>query len=266
MLRLPALQGIVRRRILVNYRVDPGIIARRLPAPFRPKLVNGWAVAGICLIRLEELRPKGFPAWVGLSSENAAHRIAVTWTDDDGEEREGVFIPRRDTGALLNHLTGGRLFPGDYRHARFRVRDDGGAIEVAMTTEDGLADVRVAARWGDHLPPASVLTSLAEASSFFGAGSVGYSPSRGGARLDGLRLRTRAWRIEPLVLSQLSSTYYQDTRHFPPGSIEYDCALIMRDIPHEWASCPPPGSLPRDVPASLPAAGGTGAVLAQPLR
>src|SRR5829696_791023 len=99
----PTLQGLVKRRLLVNFRIDPRVIAPQLPAPFRPKLVDGWAMAGICLIRLEQLRPLGVPAALGFSSENAAHRIAVTWTDEaSGDAREGVYIPRRDTGALLN--------------------------------------------------------------------------------------------------------------------------------------------------------------------
>ena len=90
LMQTPALQGIVRRRILVNFRVDPEVIQRQLPPPFHPKLVHGWALAGICLIRLEQLRPIGLPAAVGTSSENAAHRIAVTWTDESGQAREGV--------------------------------------------------------------------------------------------------------------------------------------------------------------------------------
>src|ERR1041384_6121900 len=78
---LPILNGEIDRRILVNYRCEPNIAARLLPAPLRPQLVNGWAMMGICLIRLTQIRPRGLPAWTGLSSENAAHRIAVEWDD-----------------------------------------------------------------------------------------------------------------------------------------------------------------------------------------
>src|SRR5437868_10649871 len=113
-MRLPKIQGVIRRRILVNYRVDPDVIQRLLPERFKPKLHAGSAVAGICLIRLEQIRPRTMPAILGISSENAAHRIAVTWTDDSGAVREGVFIPRRDTGSRLNHLLGGRLFPDEH--------------------------------------------------------------------------------------------------------------------------------------------------------
>lgn len=37
------------------------------------------AIVGICLIRLKNIKPKGFLDFLGLSSENGAHRIAVEW-------------------------------------------------------------------------------------------------------------------------------------------------------------------------------------------
>ena len=46
--QIPVIQGVIERRILVNYRVDPAVLAAQLPAPFRPQLVDGWAMAGIC--------------------------------------------------------------------------------------------------------------------------------------------------------------------------------------------------------------------------
>src|SRR5678815_707165 len=123
-MRLPSISGKIRRRILVNFRVQPEVVQALLPQPFRPKLLDGQAVAGICLIRLEEMRPWHLPASFGVSSENAAHRVAVCWTGPNGAEQEGVYIPRRDTSALFNHLVGGRLFPGHHHRARIHVRDD----------------------------------------------------------------------------------------------------------------------------------------------
>src|SRR5678816_666686 len=98
-MRMPNVHGVIRRRLLVNFRVDPAVIRRWLPSPFQPKLQDGHAVAGICLIRLEQIRPKFVPSVLGISSENAAHRIAVTWEDATGPH-EGVYIPRRDSNSM----------------------------------------------------------------------------------------------------------------------------------------------------------------------
>jgi Uncharacterized conserved protein (COG2071) len=89
---IPVIRGIIDRRILVNFKVDAGVLSRFLPAPFRPKLINGAGMAGVCLIRLNHIRPRFLPSFLGISSENAAHRIAVEW-DQNGQPKEGVFIP-----------------------------------------------------------------------------------------------------------------------------------------------------------------------------
>ena len=86
-MRIPILKGTIKRRLLVNFRIDPAAIQQALPSPFRPKLHSGYAIAGICLIRLQHIRPAVLPAAIGFSSENAAHRIAVEWRDASGVAR-----------------------------------------------------------------------------------------------------------------------------------------------------------------------------------
>jgi hypothetical protein len=233
-MRIPVLRGVIRRRLLVNFAVDPARIERLLPAPFRPKLHAGRAIAGICLIRLEEVRPAGLPAAAGISSENAAHRIAVEWEDARGERREGVFIPRRDTGSRLAAFAGGRLFPGEHHHARFDVADDGHSIELAARADDGSVALRVVGRTSDALPSRSVFRSLAEASAFFEGGSLGFSVTADAHRLDALRLRTTTWRVDALDVSEVSSSFFENPAAFPAGSACFDHALVMRDVEHEW--------------------------------
>src|SRR5215212_4816029 len=99
MVRAPVMTATIERRLLINYQADPEVLARVLPAPFRPHLVGGVGLAGICLIRLGNVHPAGGPG-VGITTENAAHRIAVEWDTADGPER-GVYIPRRDTSSRL---------------------------------------------------------------------------------------------------------------------------------------------------------------------
>jgi uncharacterized protein YqjF (DUF2071 family) len=232
-MRLPTIEGIIRRRILVNFRVDPQVIQNILPSQFRPKLHQGQAIAGICLIRLEHIRPKMLPQIVGISSENAAHRIAVLWAED-GLTQEGVFIPRRDTNSRLNYILGGRIFPGEHHKAEFKVDDNDSRIVFSMKSEDKDVAVKVVGRVSEELPQTSIFQSLSEASSFFETGSLGYSVTTDANRLDGLRLQTKEWRVEPLEVEQVYSSYFADESKFPKGSAEFDHALIMRNISHEW--------------------------------
>ena len=232
-MRLPVILGIIDRRILVNYRVDPAVLGPTLPRPFRPKLHRGYGMVGICLIRLRRVRPRFLPSWLGISSENAAHRTAVEW-DEGGRVHEGVYVRRRDTSSRLNALAGGRLFPGTHSHARFTVRESGTHFEVALRSDDGVTSLSVVGDVTDSLPKGSSFGSLAEASAFFQAGSLGYSATPNPRRFQGLELRCHRWQIEPLAVSAVRSSYFDDRVVFPAGSIEFDCALLMRGIEHEW--------------------------------
>jgi hypothetical protein len=228
-MRTPVLRGIIDRRILVNYRVDPEVLAGLLPAPFRPKVIHGAGIAGICLIRLKEIRPRFLPPVLGSSSENAAHRIAVEW-----DRGEGVFVPRRDTSSRLNAAIGGTLFPGVQYHARFQVQERDDYYRVILDSDDRKTHLLVEGRRAPELPDGSLFGSLAEASAFFERGSLGYSATSRPGDLDGMELRNFGWQVEPLGVERVESSYFEDRSLFPAGSVEFDCALLMRGIEHEW--------------------------------
>jgi hypothetical protein len=232
-MKIPVIRGLIERRILVNYRVDPTILASLLPSPFRPKLVHGFGMVGICLIRLRNIRPWGLPAWLGISSENAAHRAAVEW-EENGVIREGVFIRRRDTDSRLNSLAGGRLFPGVHHHAEFTVQETASHFAVGLRSDDGETSIAVKADLADHFPTGSLFGSHAEASDFFQAGSLGYSVTSSPTIFQGMELRCPNWKLEPLAVSKVESSFFGDPTIFPAGSIEFDGALLMRGIEHEW--------------------------------
>lgn len=232
-MRVPIIRGVIDRRILINYRIEPSIVASLLPKPFRPKLVGGYGMAGVCLIRLKHIRPRFVPKAFGVGSENAAHRIAVEW-DQDGELREGVFIPRRDTSSRFNTLVGGRLFPGVHHHARFRVDEGDGHYKLKLDSDDEEAHLSVTGHDTDEWPSGSVFGSLNEASEFFQRGSLGYSTTPDQKKFDGLELRSFNWSMTPLSVETVNSSYFQDHKSIPSDSITFDCALLMKNVDHEW--------------------------------
>lgn len=227
----PVLQGIIDRRLLINFRVAPEILQRFLPSPFRPHTVHGWGMAGICLIRLKHIRPRHFPACVGIDSENAAHRIAVEW-DDDAGHHEGVFVPRRDTSSPLQTYIGGRFFPGIHHRASFQAVEEGDSFSVTVHDTNGNAVVTVAAHRASTVPEGSVFKSLAEASDFFEHGSKGWSPGSHGDEFDCLELRSFDWKLEPLSVDTVQSSFFSSAPF--KGAVTIDSAFLMHDIPHEW--------------------------------
>jgi hypothetical protein len=231
-MRIPKIKGVIERRILINYQVDEGVLANYLPEPFKPKLINGKGIAGICLIRLKEIRPKGLPKQIGISSENGAHRIAVEWTEN-GERKEGVYIPRRDTSSKLNSLAGGTIFPGVHHFAEFKINESDGRYEVSFISDDDTSlSIRATetTKWNEE----SVFENLDCLSDFFEKGAVGFSPNKSKSSFDGLELKAYNWKVSLLKVEDVKSSFFQNQDIFPVGSVKFDNALLMKDIEHEW--------------------------------
>jgi hypothetical protein len=235
--KTPTIRATIERRILVNYRVDPDALARVLPKPFRPALVGDSGIAGICLIRLGAIRPAGLPAAVGVTSENAAHRLAVEWDTADGPVT-GVYIPRRDTSSRLGALLGGRLFPGWQHRARFQVEEAGGSYRVEMSSRDGDVQIAVGAHRSALVTPGSVFGTLYQASRFFRCAPVGYAATPDAGVFDGVALTAEGWAIQPLHLDDVRSSFFEDPGRFPPGTATPDSAFLMAGLDTSWRAEP----------------------------
>jgi hypothetical protein len=208
------------------------VVHKIVPEPFRPKVYKGNAIVGICLIRLKNIKPKGFPGFLGISSENGAHRIAVEW-DEEGVTKEGVYIPRRDTSLRLNTLVGGRLFPGKHYLARFNVMEGDGKYHVDFTSSDNTS-ISIDAKETDRFNPHSIFETLENVSEFFEKGAVGYSPNKD--KYEGLKLQAYTWQVRPLDVTNVHSSFYENESVFPKGSVQFDNALLMTKVEHEWKS------------------------------
>jgi len=232
LMRLPTIHGYIDRRILVNFTADPNDVRKIIPEPFKPKVYKGKAIVGICLIRLKNIKLKGLPDFVGVSSENGAHRIAIEW-DEEGETKEGVYIPRRDTSLRLNTILGGRIFPGKHFLAKFNVKEGSGNYHIDFTSSDDTS-ISIDAKETSQFDPNSIFETLENVSEFFEKGAVGYSPNKG--KYEGLKLQAYTWQVRPLEVQNVHSSFYENEAIFPKGSVQFDNALLMTRVEHEWKS------------------------------
>jgi uncharacterized protein DUF2071 len=227
----------IQRRLLVNYRIEPEFVAPLLPPPFRPQLVSGLAVGGVCFIRLGRFRLGHLPPVPGLTTENAAHRFAVEW-GDPRQPAVGVYVPRRDTSSRFTSIAGGKIFPGSYQLARFEVDEPGGEVHIDAAATDGGTRLSVAAAPADDLV-SELFGTLQDAVDFFRRGALGFSPAAGTGCLDGVRLHSASWAAQPMSVRHFRSSLFDDQAIFPPGTCLLDSALVMRNLAARWIADQP---------------------------
>ena len=165
--------------------------------------------------------------------------IALPWNGTSAARRvKGFIFHGGDTSSRLNALAGGRLFPGVHHHAQFEVCEQEDHFNVVMNSDDDDTHVTVAGRVSTVLADGSVFESIREASDFFEGGSLGYSDTHTADSFDGLELRTLNWKVQPFSVERFESSFFEDRRRFPAGSVEFDSALLMRNVLHEWHGRP----------------------------
>ena len=222
-MRIIPVRGVIERRLLVIYRLDPDVAKGLLPAPFRTRLTSGYAVAGIALAHLGRLRPAGLPPVTGLSRESATHGIAVEW-ESPRSLHTGVFVVHRDSAGTVP----GRHFR---RAPMFTVEERTDGLRVAYSSRDRAVQVDVDVSLATALEGSALFRDVRAAARFLEldganrAAGAAWTPQPRGIKLsagDGCisaaRVRTAA------------SSIFANTSVFPPGSVHLDSALVLRDL------------------------------------
>ena len=230
---LPTLEGTVARRVLLNFRADPTVVRRLVAEPLEVETVKGYAVVGVCLMRLVQLRVKGMPPGMGFASENMAHWVAVRFPAGSGSE-DGVFIWRRETDSGLLAQLGGKLFPAEFNRAQFAVKEDSFGLSIEVSTEHSRADVSLLARHTQGWGGSELFPAFPEVSHFFRRGECAFTCAGRDGALEGVRLHALRWEMAPLEVSTARAYFFEQPEYFSPGSVAFDSAVVMRGIPHEW--------------------------------
>lgn len=238
-------RGVIDRKVIVQYRVDPDVLALQLPEPYRPRLIRGVGVAGVCVFRVRGFHHRLLPTILQNVSENIVYRVGVEWTEDQ-KLCAGVYTLRQETSSLLKSTLerrtswGTRLF-----HAHIRVDDHEGTYRIAACSRDAQFRLLIQAQLQREFTAHSVFRSAEDAAEFLERqfeASVNPDDSRptvlGTRHATGLDEYNVGWHVEPLAIQQLVTEFFDDTARFPAGAIQFDCAVVASSVQPAWSSEP----------------------------
>jgi uncharacterized protein YqjF (DUF2071 family) len=121
--------------VSINWAVDPGALARILPAPLEPELHKGTGWVQVLISSLRDMRPQGMASLFGICFYQISYRAAVVYTTADGVRRRGGYFVRSETNHDVMRAVGNRL-------TEFKFHDFG-AAEVVMVRDGNQLTVGV---------------------------------------------------------------------------------------------------------------------------
>jgi hypothetical protein len=214
----------VRARILAFYHAEPAVLAPRLPAAARARLMHGRALVVLCYTRLGTLGSRLLPHR-GACTNHLAYRVLIE------RERKGVLRPetwvaRRETSSRLGAGLGEHLLGQDHGRATFAIAEEEGTLTLSAASGRGeefyLRAARACAAESQLFPGGRDVQACLRASgdvhpADFLAPEADAIDARGDLA------------PEPLTVFEIRSTFLAEGAAFPAGSVEFDSAWRLVD-------------------------------------
>jgi len=102
-----AVEAFFEQSIVLTFAYPKEQIAHLLPPYLSLDIYNNkWAFIAIALVKTKDLRPKGFPRFLGNDFKLIGYRVFVRYTNHAGKRLRGLYILKSETDKKLMELMG----------------------------------------------------------------------------------------------------------------------------------------------------------------
>lgn len=235
--------GVVRRRFLISYPVQPSLLAQFVPPGGELSLYNGMAWVSACFVDLADMRPSFVPRGLGSQFLYLIHRTRARLPYPDGELRESVLVLEPNMNKpLLARL--GRASTGvNFRVRDFAFEETVGGWTLRMSDgntvlfEAGIARTSIC----DRLPEQSKFEDVKAADDFLLGVAYGGEWNHDSGRLRLLAETHEPWKT---YVGACETKRYAFLEALDAAQPQADHVITMTDIPHYFGlrgfdvSCP----------------------------
>jgi hypothetical protein len=222
------------------------VVAWALPAETLEPLVppgltldtydDRWGFVVIAVVQTRDLRPRGFPVFLGRDYALTGYRIFVRHRDASGRSRRGLHILRSDTDRRTMKVGGNLLTHYNYQRADIGIDAVADRLEVRIATPDHTADLHVVARLDAapaELPASSPFRSARDARRFAGPLPWTFDHEPETASIVMIHARRTAWRPQPTAVEIKTSTFF-DQPPFDTSDLRLANAFHVAGVDYGW--------------------------------
>jgi len=226
-----AVEAYFEHSLVLTFAVPKAELQALLPAPLVvDSFDDDWGFIAVAMVQTQNLRPQGFPRWLGQDFFLLGYRAFVRYADARGKRLRGLYILRSETNRRRMSW-GGNLFTHYNYHtvdiaqhltaASLRVQSQQAGLRVEVQLPTASAPV--------PLPPQSPFADWAAARRF--AGPLPFTFSVVGNQviiIEGVR---EHWQPQPVAVTEQHVGFFEQ---LPLSKRVLANAFLVRDIPYSW--------------------------------
>ena len=214
---------------LFTYRTPIDLARELLPAPLEPVTYGSHAFWNIVVCHINSMRPKHFPACIGVSYWHVAYRLYARLPLTRGEAIEGLYFLRSDCDRRSMSLAGNALTDFHFHIASLQLRREQDVLKMDLDSPDAPAHIRLLPGAAPRLAPHSVFASLDEAAAFLKYKPNGLSLDRASrANVVHITRDEQAWR------SRLVSVACADWAFLREYDVQPEICYEVEPIRYQW--------------------------------
>lgn len=168
------MKGRIERCWLFAFRTAEAEARAILPVPLEPVTRQGQAFWNVVVCRVESMRPRGVPGFLGMGYWHVAYRLHVRYRGE-----EGLYFVRSDCDSGLMAWMGNVMTDFRFHKARVEVEEEGERVRIGIDAPGARAEATLR-RGAARRPEDSAFGSLDEAAAFLKYKPRGFSVGEDG--------------------------------------------------------------------------------------
>jgi uncharacterized protein YqjF (DUF2071 family) len=226
-----AIEAFFDSSLVLTYAIPAEVLRPMVPAKLELDLFQDkWAFIAIAIVKTQQLRPKGFPAFMGNDFVLTGYRAFVRYTTSQGKKLRGLYILKSETDKKKMAFLGNLFTHYNYTITDIEISNEEDVIRV----QSRKSGVHIAVHPGNldaALPVGSPFSNWKEARRFAGPLPFTFTCNDASNKvliIEGVR---ESWTPKPVAVI----TAAVDFLNRPPWK---DAALanafLIQNIPYYW--------------------------------
>ena len=226
-----AVEAYFERSIVLGFALPTRDLESLIPPSLRlATFGDEWGFLAVAMVQTKNLRPAGFPRWLGRDFSLIGYRVFVRYQSASGKELHGLYILRSETDRWTMKF-GGNIFTR-YNYQLTDVSWDVDPPEIGIRSTRSDLDVRVVEIESEpSLPSDSPFGSWKEARRFAGPMPYTFSVNPDGKEIVIIKGVRSNWHPRPLEVTR-SRVGFLD--HMNMAAARLANAFVVSDVPYRW--------------------------------
>lgn len=227
-----AVEAFFDRSTVLTFAIPKEKVTSLIPECLAPDIFEDkWAFVAAAMVQTRQLRPKGFPRWMGNDFFLVGYRIFVRYTNRAGKRLRGLYILRSETNKKKMEMAGNLFTHYNYTTTDIKHTEEGGLIKISSQKSGFYITLQRSSNEEISLPPNSPFPSWKEARRFAGPLPFTFTynkPAKEVLIIEGVR---QHWQPAPV---QVLDHHFGFLQTLNLGQPVLANAFIIENIPYYW--------------------------------